>query len=297
MVVEPTIFIKGTINHLFSRGFLAKKLELIGFSISEGYQFSNQIYTDLLRLEKKKLSKSYFDKFVYNHLKKKYNENIAEKYIFIENWYDTGIPLWILITGAKGVGKSTLSRQIASDLGIQHIIETDVVRDVLRKVLSAEVTPELHASSYNAYKKLRPIYSSRFDEVIIGFENHAKFVNMGVDAVLSRAEIESVSIVVEGEHLLPAFFDEIIRKKTNVIFITLALSDSAQHLEYLNSQYTQEKEDLIKHFEEIRKVHDHIVNETKIRKLPIVELESSQKPLQQVRKLIVDKIVSIVSTK
>jgi len=133
--------------------------------------------------------------------------------------------------------------------------------------------------------------------VIIGFENHAKFVNMGVDAVLSRAEIESVSIVVEGEHLLPAFFDEIIRKKTNVIFITLALSDSAQHLENLNSQYTQEKEDLIKHFEEIRKVHDHIVNETKIRKLPIVELESSQKPLQQFRKLIVDKIVSIVSTK
>ena len=57
------------------------------------------------------------------------------------------------------------------------------------------------------------------------------------------------------------------------------------------------REDLIKHFEEIRKVHDHIVNETKIRKLPIVELESSQKPLQQVRKLIVDKIVSIVSTK
>ncbi len=297
MVVEPTIFIKGTINRLFSRSFLAKKLELIGFSISEGYQFSNQIYTDLLRLEKKQLSKSYFDKFVYNHLKKKYNENIAEKYILIENWYDSGIPLWILITGAKGVGKSTLSRQIASDLGIQHIIETDVVRDVLRKILSAEVTPELHASTYNAYKKLRPIYSSRFDEVIIGFENHAKFVNMGVDAVLSRAEIESVSIVVEGEHLLPAFFDEIIRKKTNVIFITLALSDSAQHLENLNSQYTQEKEDLIKHFEEIRKVHDHIVNETKIRKLPIVELESSQKPIQQVRKLIVDKIISIVSTK
>ncbi len=214
----------------------------------------------------------------------------------IEKWRDSNVPLWILISGAIGAGKSTLSRQIAGDLGIQHVVGTQVIRDILRKVLSADVMPELHSSSYKAFQTLRPIYSSRFDEVLLGFENHSKLVNIGVDAILSRAEKESVSVVVEGEHLLPAFFDDTILKKSNAIYITMAVPDPEMHRENLSSQYTQEKEDLLEHFENIRKIHEHLINETKIRKLPLIETIKGENAISKVRELVVDKIVSLVSS-
>jgi len=214
----------------------------------------------------------------------------------IERWRESNIPLWILISGAIGAGKSTLSRQIAGDLGIQHVIGTHFVRDVLRKVLSADIMPELHSTSYKAFQTLKPIYSSRFDQVILGFENHAKYVNIGVDAILVRAEKESVSVIVEGVHLLPVFFDDILKKNPNVLYITIAVPDSEMHKENLSLQYTQEKEELLSNFDNIRKIHDHLVNETKIRNLPTIETVKGTDTIWKLRELVVDKIVSLVSS-
>jgi 2-phosphoglycerate kinase len=296
MEKDSQIYIKGKTKQLFSRGILAQKLRMLGFSISEGYEFSIQVYNDLMNLNEETISKEKLDGIVSSHLKKSYSADVGNKYLMIEKWRDSNIPLWILISGAIGAGKSTLSRQVAGDLGIQHVVGTQVVRDVLRKVLSADVMPELHSSSYKAFQTLRPIYSSRFDEVLLGFENHSKYVNLGVDAILSRAEKESVSIVVEGEHLLPAFFDDTILKKSNVIYITVAVPDPDMHRENLSSQYTKEKEELLEHFDNIRKIHEHLINETKIRKLPLIERKQGGNTLAEVRELIVEKIVSLVSS-
>ena len=295
MEKEDQIYIQDKSKQLFSRGILAKKLELIGFSLSEGYEFSMLVHNDLVKLNKEIITKEELDEIVYKNLEATYNKKSAEEYQLVENWRRSRKPLWILIAGAIGVGKSTLSRKIAGDLGIQHVVGTDVVRDILRKVLSADVMPELHAPSYRAYETLRPIYSSRFEEVILGFESHSKYVNIGVDATLSRAKTESVSIVVEGEHLLPAFFDETILSNPNVLYLTISVQDESLHKENISAQYTQEKEDLLAHFEEIRKIHGHLIEETKIRNLPLIDSERGKTTIHQVRKLVVEKIVSLVS--
>ena len=295
MSAEPQIQIIGKLDYRFSRGLLSKKLELIGFDLSDGYEFSIQVHNELLKLNQKEIPKKQLDEIVYQLLVQNYTQRLAKQYKKIENWRESNIPLWILIAGAIGVGKSTISTQIAGDLGIQQVVDTGVIRDILQKVLSADIMPELHSSSYNAYQKLRPIYSSRFEEVILGFENHSKFVNIGVEAVLSRAETESVSIVVEGEHLLPAFFEETVLKKPNVLYITIATPDESLHKENLSAQYTKEKEDLLNHFDQIRKIHDHLVNEAKIRKLNLVNSERGKTPIEAVRKLVVEKITSLIA--
>lgn len=297
METERLIFIKDRDKRLFSRGILAKKLRLLGIPSSTGYEISNQVHSDLSKLEEATIEKEKLDDIVFGILESNYDKECADKYMLVERWKASNMPLWILIAGAIGVGKSTLALKIAGDLGIQHVIGTDVVRDILRKILSVEVMPELHSPSYSAYKTLRPIYSSRFEEVILGFENHSKYVNLGVEAVLSRASTESVSIVIEGEHLLPALFDENILSQPNVLYMTISVPDPVLHKENLSSQYTKEKDVLISHFNDIRKIHDHIVSETQIRKLPIVETSRDLNPLDTVRKLVVDKIVSMVTTK
>ena len=294
---ETKIYIKGKRRELFSRGLLAKKLEVIGFTLTEGYEFSISVYEMIKNLDKSEITKEEFDKIVYNLLKEQYTKDIAKKYYSIECWRDSSTPIWILVSGGIGVGKSTTSRRIASDLGIQHIIGTNVIRDIMRKILSPEIVPEVHVPSYRAFETLRPIYSSRFDNVIIGFENHAKLVNMGVEAVLHRAETENVSIVIEGEHLLPSFFDKLIAQRDNVIYLTLAVNDPNRHLENIKEQYTSEKEELLKHFNEIRKIHDHLVNESRIRKLPVIEVDKEDNTLKTIREIIVKRIIKINSNK
>ncbi len=297
METETQIFIQDRDKRLFSRGILAKKLRLLGIPSSAGYEISIEVYNEIARLKETTIEKNKLDDIVFDILKSSNNKECADKYMLVEKWKASSMPIWILIAGAIGVGKSTLSQKIAGDLSIQHIIGTDVVRDILRKILSVDVMPELHSPSYSAYKTLRPIYSSRFEEVLLGFENHSKYVNLGVEAVLSRAATESVSIIIEGEHLLPALFDETILSQPNVLYMTIAIPDPLLHKENLSSQYTKERDDLIKHFNDIRKIHDHIVNETRIRKLPVVETSRDLNPLDTVRKIVVDKIVSMVTTK
>ncbi len=293
---EAHVFIQGRTKQLLSRGILAKKLTLLGFSPSEGYEFLIDIYDDIINLKQEVILKEKIDEIISSHLATSYNATLADQYLKVEEWRDSHIPIWILIAGAIGAGKSTLSRRIAGELGIQQVIGTDVVRDILRKILSKDIVPELHSTSYSAFKSLRPIYSSRFDEIILGFENHSKFVNLGVDAVLSRAEKENVSIIIEGEHLLPAFFDEAILSKPNVLYITISVPDSDFHRENLSSQYTKEKEELLANFDYIRKIQEHLVNETTIRKLPLVETIKGESTTSKVRKLVIDKIVSIITS-
>ena len=78
--------------------------------------------------------------------------------------------------------------------------------------------------------------------------------------------------------------------------MTISVPDPLLHKENLSSQYTKEKDDLVKHFDDIRKIHEHIVSETQLRKLPVVETSREINPLDAIRKLVVDKIMSMVTT-
>ncbi|MHA1114842.1 MAG: hypothetical protein ACTSRR_02065 [Candidatus Heimdallarchaeaceae archaeon] len=295
MNFESPIYVKREqASYLFSRGILATRLEVIGLEFQQAYELSNKIYLKIKKLSENTVSKNKLDEFVYDSIKEEYSEELAEEYLTIEKLRDTNIPLWIVIAGAIGVGKSTLSRKIASDFGIRHVIGTDIVRDILRKTLSKDIAPQLHSPSYLAYKTLRPIYSTCYDEVIIGYENHSKYVNIGIEALLNRAAMENISIIIEGEHLLPSFFDKETIKISNLIYITISLENEKMHLENLSSQYSREKEELIKNFKNIRKIHDFLVHETKIRKLPVIEAKDKDVVLANVRKYIIEKAKKIV---
>ena len=163
METETRIFVQDRNTQLFSRGILAKKLRLLGIPFSTGYKISIQVYNELSKLKETTIKKDKHDEIVFDILKSSYDEECADKYMLVAKWKASNMPLWILISGAIGVWKSTLSQKIAGDLGIQHVIGTDVLRDILRKILSVDILPELHSPSYSAYETLRPIFSSRFD--------------------------------------------------------------------------------------------------------------------------------------
>lgn len=45
--------------------------------------------------------------------------------------------------------------ELASRLGLKNLISTDMIREVMRKIVSQELSPVIHKSSFNAYESIR----------------------------------------------------------------------------------------------------------------------------------------------
>ena len=54
----------------------------------------------------------------------------------------------LIIAGTSGVGKSTLSARIASNLDFSKIVSTDTIRETLRTKFDRDEIPALHRSSF-----------------------------------------------------------------------------------------------------------------------------------------------------
>src|SRR5207245_6920411 len=117
------------------------------------------------------------------------------------------VPLVILMGGATGVGKSTIATQLAARLGIVRVVATDAIREVMRSMLSAELMPTLHTSSFQADTALREPPTAASEALIVGFREQTAAVSVGINALIERAALESTSIIIEGAHVVPGYFD------------------------------------------------------------------------------------------
>jgi 2-phosphoglycerate kinase len=52
----------------------------------------------------------------------------------------------LVIAGASGVGKSTLTARVAASLEFDKVVSTDTIRETLRTQISVEESPALHRS-------------------------------------------------------------------------------------------------------------------------------------------------------
>jgi 2-phosphoglycerate kinase len=124
------------------------------------------------------------------------------------DFVNSGRPLIILLGGTPGSGKSTIAADIASRLNIVRTQSTDMLREVMRSIISSKVQPLLHRSSFSAWTLLSN--SNSKDEAYIeallieGFSRQVDILSGAIEAVIQRAVRESVSLIVEGVHLHPA---------------------------------------------------------------------------------------------
>ena len=113
----------------------------------------------------------------------------------------------ILIGGATGVGKSTIATQLATRLGIVRVVATDAVREVMRAMLSPELAPTLHVVVVRRDTALREPPTRSADALVLGFREQTAAVSVGINALIERAALERTSVVIEGAHIVPGFFD------------------------------------------------------------------------------------------
>ena len=132
--------------------------------------------------------------------------------------------LLLLIGGASGVGKSTAATLLASRLNITRTQSTDMLREVLRILRPAEIAPELHYSSFNAWKAIATESDDETQAARIqtGFDRQADEVEVAIKALLDRAQKEQASIIVEGVHVRPSIIKR-LNLESDVILIPVVL--------------------------------------------------------------------------
>lgn len=257
----------------FSKGILSRSLNVADLGTERAHKIASDIEADLIKKNITEISSFDLANEVLNHLKA-IDPNIAQKY---RNWRSLRTskkPLIILIGGASGVGTSSMAFELASRLRLKNLISTDMIREVMRKIISKELSPVIHKSSFDAYESLRTP-SIRIDSVVEGFISHVDVVNVGVEAIIERSVKEGISTIIEGVHIVPGFIKEDLLENNNIIIFTLTVDDEESHKQRFYSRCRQpwvkrSLERYMDNFESIRKTQSFLIQQAKIHDASII---------------------------
>ena len=199
-------------------------------------------------------------------------------------------PYVILIGSASGIGKSTIASELAKQLNIKHLIESDFIRAVVRGIIGKEYAPALHSSSYDAYKNLRnrANFESYEDLVSAGFDEHASYVIPGLEKIIQRAITDYDDIIIEGVHLVPGLIDiEQFKDYAEIYFFVLS-SDEESHKERFVKRAIQIHRGgkQLDFFTENRIIHNHLLHKAEINNVSIIKTESIDKSIEQILTII-----------
>ena len=257
----------------FSKGIMSRSLNVADIGIERAHDIASDIEAQLVKNNITEISSVDLADVVMNHLES-IDPDIALKY---NNWRSlrtSNEPLIILIGGASGVGTSSMAFELASRLRLKNLISTDMIREVMRKIVSKELSPVIHQSSFDAHESVRTP-SIRIDSVIEGFISHVDVVNVGIEAIIERSAKEGISTIIEGVHIVPGFIREDLMENNNIIMFTLTVDDEDAHRQRFYSRCRQpwvkrSLERYMDNFGSIRKTQRFLVEQAKIHDTRII---------------------------
>lgn len=194
-------------------------------------------------------------------------------------------PYVILIGSASGIGKSTISSELAKELGIIHLIETDFIREIVRGIIGPDYAPALHKSSFDAYLTIKDKHrydGNNYGLISTGFQEHASFVIPAIEKVIKRAVDDYDDVVIEGVHLVPGFLDiEKYKDEASIHFFILT-ADEEVHKERFVKRAMKIKRGgkHLEYFKENRIINDYLVKQAIEHHIPVIynlDIEQTKK--------------------
>lgn len=221
----------------FSKGLLASQVMVTGLSPFRAYQVAEEVELRLHEGRRATLTSEELAETALDVIRELAGERYATNFIRWREVEGLDVPLVVLIGGATGVGKSTIATQLAARLGVVRVVATDAIREVMRAMLSPQLMPTLHVSSFAADVALLEPPTKRVDALIVGFREQTAAVAVGINALIDRAATEGTSIVIEGAHVVPGFFDtEAHGDRILAVPFVISVEDEERHLSHFGAR-------------------------------------------------------------
>jgi 2-phosphoglycerate kinase len=262
--------------HPFSKGLLTISLEGAGMESGDAHDVARALELRLQLEGRREIERGQLRQRVAQTIESSHGGAAAARYRVMRRAAGDHRPLFLLVGGSSGVGKTSIAVEVARRLEIARVIGTDMIRQVMRLMFSADLMPEIHCSTYDAHERLTLDPGAQGDPVILGFREQAQKIAVGVRGLLDRAIEESTSMLIEGVNLLPSLLDlERYRRSAHVIYLAVAALDR----ESLKGRFTararllreRQADRYLRHLPEIMAIQDHIMAEADQADLPIIE--------------------------
>ena len=283
----------------FSRGQLRRHLESCGLTGEEATTVTSEIFNTLVSEEVAELSSDDLGRLTYDHLHAGFGEGTARRHLTWTHFRRGDRPLLILVGGVPGCGKSTVSTEVAHRLEIVRTQSSDMLREVMRMMISEQLLPVLHTSSYMAWETL-PVRvaetAEHADLVEDGYRAQAYLVSGACESVIRRALTERVSLILEGVHVLPSLRD-VLPEDSDAVVVPIMLaslrkSTLRERVHGRGRTATKRRaERYLERFDDIWHMQTFLLTEADQRDVPIIENDDLERTVQRVITTVIDVLV------
>ena len=277
-------------------------LETIGLTYKEAMMVTEEIRKHLIENQMMTVTSQEISRLTYRFLKKteKLGPAVAKRWLVWIDFLRSGRPLILLIGGTSGCGKSTIATALANQLDIVRTQSTDMLREVMRSMLSKRLLPILHASSFSAWQAL-PSHEGRsledHDELLLaeGFLAQADLLSVASEAVIERALRERVSLIFEGVHIHPSLLDRIPTDTDAVIApIMLAVLKRSHLKERIAGRGTKVPQRrsarYLENFQDIWHLQSFLLSEADRTKIPIIVNTKRDVVVREIMRTVIETL-------
>jgi 2-phosphoglycerate kinase len=263
----------------FSKGALAQSLLAASVEPDAAFEVAREIELELLREGRHEVQRSDVRAKAYKALLRRFGRRTAQRYLVWREFQEPEKPVIILLGGTTGAGKTSLALEVARRLGIGRVLSADAIRQVMRIMLSPELMPALHVSSFDADQTVVSLddgESGDDDAVIQGFMAQAEAVSVGVRAIMDRAIEENSSLVLDGVSLVPGLLDlASYTEHAHVFFLLVARLDEESFRSHFATRAERERrrdaQRYMERLDEILRIQEHLLEQAERRDVPIVD--------------------------
>ena len=278
----------------YSKGLRASELMMTGLSPARAYQIAERVEERLLERTAASVTRAELNDLTVEVMREVAGERYATNFLNWEEVRALDVPIVVLIGGATGVGKSTLATQLAVRLNIVRVVATDAIREVMRAMLTEALMPTLYTSSFAAGDALREPPGRSEDKVIVGFREQTAAVSVGIEALMERAALEGHSLIIEGAHVVPGFF-ELNRFSDRILPVPAVVTVESEdiHRSHFVARSTDASDRpfdrYVRGFAGIRRVQKYVKSQALSHEVPVVPNYSLDQALAALIDLVVER--------
>lgn len=284
----------------FSRGILARSLTAIGLAPELAYQLTKRVEEALWREVGAVAEREDVRNRVTQLLRREAGEEFARRYDLMRLVRQPEHPIVVLIGGTAGVGKSEFASELAYRLGVPRVVSTDSVRQALRSLISAELSPVLHESSYSAWMaellpEERVSARPKRRAVIRGFQAQVMQLGPAMRAIAERNVTEATSVVIEGIHIVPGVSHGPVEGAIVVEFMLTVPDEHVHEVRFEQREgrtgSRRPKGPYVEHFEEIRMLQQWLVRRAQDDEVPVLDVTDLDDAADRAVEIVLDAVL------
>ena len=286
---------KDEIKYPFSKGILARSLAVTDLPIEEIYSIVKDTYNDLIEEDIETIESKDLKNMVCEKLKARGYDREERFYRMTRQIRHLDKPILILIGGGPGVGKSTISAELGPILGINRVIGSDTIRQIMRSMISHDLIPTLHESTYTADKAITSPYVT--DPLLHAFDQQVSLVNKGIKAVMERGIKEGLNIIINGVHIVPGYLDIVNDQEGYIFQYILEVPEVEKHKQRFYARADgslRDPERYIERIDKIRRIQEYTLNRAEKENVEIIRNTDIDSTINEILNDIFFKLEGVI---